>query len=100
MKFVFKLGMKNLFRYKERTFLTCLSLAVGICVLIFFSGMLEWADEATVVLAKGRRRILKLRWSSGEDLEQRRRSGAAGQRWRPLQLVGEDDCSGGDEKGT
>ena len=48
MKFVFKLGMKNLFRYKERTFLTCLSLAVGICVLIFFSGMLEWADEATI----------------------------------------------------
>ncbi len=48
MKFIFKLGMKNLFRYKERTFLTCLSLAVGICVLIFFSGMLEWADEATI----------------------------------------------------
>jgi ABC-type lipoprotein release transport system permease subunit len=48
MKFIFKLGMKNLLRYKERTFLTCLSLAVGICVLIFFSGMLEWADEATI----------------------------------------------------
>ena len=48
MKFIFKLGMKNLFRYKERTFLTCFSLAVGICVLIFFSGMLEWADEATI----------------------------------------------------
>lgn len=48
MRFIFKLGMKNLLRYKERTFLTCLSLAVGICVLIFFSGMLEWADEATI----------------------------------------------------
>ncbi len=48
MKFIFKLGMKNLLRYKERTFLTCLSLAVGICVLLFFSGMLEWADEATI----------------------------------------------------
>ena len=48
MKFIFKLGMKNLLRYKERTFLTCLSLAVGICVLIFFSGVLEWADEATI----------------------------------------------------
>jgi ABC-type lipoprotein release transport system permease subunit len=48
MKFIFKLGMKNLLRYKERTFLTCLSLAVGICVLLFFNGMLEWADEATI----------------------------------------------------
>jgi len=48
MKFVFKLGMKNLFRYKERTFLTCLSLAVGVCILLFFSGMLEWADEASI----------------------------------------------------
>jgi ABC-type lipoprotein release transport system permease subunit len=48
MKFIFKLGMKNLLRYKERTFLTCLSLAVGICVLLFFSGTLEWADEATI----------------------------------------------------
>jgi ABC-type lipoprotein release transport system permease subunit len=48
MKFVFKLGLKNLLRYKERTFLTCLSLAVGICILIFFNGMLEWADEATI----------------------------------------------------
>ena len=48
MKFVFKLGMKNLLRYKERTFLTCLSLAVGICVLLFFNGMLAWADEATI----------------------------------------------------
>jgi ABC-type lipoprotein release transport system permease subunit len=48
MKFVFKLGFKNLLRYKERTFLTCLSLAVGICVLIFFNGTLEWADEATI----------------------------------------------------
>jgi len=48
MKFVFKLGMKNLFRYKERTFLTCLSLGVGVCVLIFFNGMLEWADEASI----------------------------------------------------
>jgi ABC-type lipoprotein release transport system permease subunit len=48
MKFIFKLGLKNLLRYKERTFLTCFSLAVGICVLIFFSGMLEWADEATI----------------------------------------------------
>jgi len=48
MKFVFKLGMKNLLRYKERTFLTCLSLAVGVCILLFFSGMLEWADEASI----------------------------------------------------
>jgi ABC-type lipoprotein release transport system permease subunit len=48
MKFIFKLGLKNLLRYKERTFLTCLSLAVGICILIFFNGMLEWADEATI----------------------------------------------------
>jgi ABC-type lipoprotein release transport system permease subunit len=48
MKFVFKLGIKNLLRYKERTFLTCLSLAVGICILIFFNGVLEWADEATI----------------------------------------------------
>ncbi len=48
MKFVFKLGIKNLFRYKERTFLTCLSLAVGICILIFFNGMLEWADESSI----------------------------------------------------
>jgi len=48
MKFIFKLGFKNLLRYKERTFLTCLSLAVGICVLLFFSGLLEWADEATI----------------------------------------------------
>ena len=48
MKFIFKLGMKNLLRYKERTFLTCLSLAVGICVLLFFNGTLEWADEATI----------------------------------------------------
>lgn len=48
MKFVFKLGIKNLFRYKERTFLTCLSLAVGVCILLFFNGMLEWADEASI----------------------------------------------------
>lgn len=48
MKFIFKLGMKNLLRYKERTILTCFSLAVGICILIFFNGMLGWADEATI----------------------------------------------------
>lgn len=48
MKFVFKLGIKNLFRYKERTFLTCLSLSVGVCILLFFNGMLEWADETSI----------------------------------------------------
>lgn len=48
MKFIFKLATQNLFRYKERTFLTCLSLAIGVCILIFFDGMLTWADENTV----------------------------------------------------
>jgi ABC-type lipoprotein release transport system permease subunit len=48
MKFVFKLGLKNLLRYKERTFLTSLSLAAGVCILLFFNGMLEWADEASI----------------------------------------------------
>jgi ABC-type lipoprotein release transport system permease subunit len=48
MKFIFKLGVKNLLRYKERTFLTCLSLAAGVCILLFFNGMLEWADDASI----------------------------------------------------
>ncbi len=48
MKFLFKLGFKNLLRYKERTFLTCLSLAIGVCILLFFNGMLEWADDASI----------------------------------------------------
>lgn len=48
MKFIVKLAFKNLFRYKERTFLTSLSLGIGICILIFFNGMLQWGDEASI----------------------------------------------------
>ncbi len=45
MKFIFLLALKNLIRYKRRTLLTSLVMAVGILFFIVFAGMLKGFDE-------------------------------------------------------
>ncbi|MBN1410331.1 MAG: ABC transporter permease [Spirochaetales bacterium] len=40
MKFLILLAWKNLFRYKKRTFITCIAIAVGIAIFIWVDGFM------------------------------------------------------------
>ncbi|MFC1504427.1 ABC transporter permease [Spirochaetota bacterium] len=45
MRFLIQLAWKNLLRHKKRTAITCIAIAMGIGMLIWFDSSLRWADE-------------------------------------------------------
>ena len=45
---LFKFALKNLFRHKNRTIITALSIGIGIALLIIVDSLLEWTNDFSI----------------------------------------------------
>jgi putative ABC transport system permease protein len=65
------LGAKNLFRYKKRTFITCIAIAVGIAIFIwvdaFMIGFEEDSNQNLIAYETGTAQILDVKYVEEKD---------------------------------
>ncbi|MBN2535953.1 MAG: ABC transporter permease [Spirochaetales bacterium] len=70
-RFSLQLGLKNLFRYKKRTFITCIAIAVGIAIFIwtdaFIMGFEKDSDTNFILYETGSAQILDAKYVEEKD---------------------------------
>ena len=71
MKFLLSLAWKNLFRYKKRTIITCIAIAVGIAIFIWVDGFMmgfeKDSDKNLIAYETGSAQIIYTKYMDEKD---------------------------------